>query len=350
MTKLYAKVVAIVLAFVALLSVGGVLATWTYAEGPVVPVTSDLNVGLYVWTEGDNEGDMTGDENNLTNRLINVVNGTIDSEETFNVNGTEMSAQDAFSTIVEQRKDQGSYRPMNEIDGDDPNANVIREILGIEEETELSVVIKFVDDNPNDLVADYELYTTRVDVNAKDEGGNFIIPKASVDKENYYIYPVNRTTFTVTRENGKLVYKANNIYVGYSRVIWYYLNNTTKYDGNNGRDEIRTFDVTQWATGASADAENAVKVEYDIGDFYIYSDIGQVGAENATAVYFRCVRTSWGSSSAQNFDGSEYADAPYTFARIANSGTNRQYARLTYSGSQDGKPSDSHKKLVHVTI
>ncbi|MBE5748132.1 MAG: hypothetical protein E7344_00715 [Clostridiales bacterium] len=350
MNSVVKRLVAVVLAFVSLCCVGGVYATWTYASNTIDPSINQIATTMGVWTEGDNEGDMTVDESSLTNRLIDVINGKVSDTEIFYVDGTPMSAQDAFNTIVEQRKDQGSYRPMNEIDGDDPNADVIKDILNIEDNTELSVVIKFVDDNSNDLVADYELYTTRVDVNAKDEGGNFIIPKDSVDKENYYIYPVNRTTFTVTRENGNLVYKAKDIHVGYSRVIWYYLNNTTKYDGNNGRDEIRTFDVTQWATGASADAENAVKVEYDIGDFYIYSDIGQVGTDNATAVYFRCVRTSWGSSSTQNFDGSEYADSPYSFARIATSGTNRQYARLKYTGSEDERPTASNKKLVHVTV
>ena len=347
----FKRIVAIVLTFVCWMSVGGVAAAWVYADGPISPIQQLLDIGLFTWVAGEDQGDQTTDEKELAGEIVNILNDMNDKTVTVTVNGREqqMTGQDAFEQLMDNRKDEGSSRPMNEMMVDDPNAQALRELLGIADDTEITAVIKFV--NATSTTPGYELYTTRVDVNAKDANGNYIIPKANITNENYYIYPVNKITF-VKDSNGD--YIQNNIVVGYSRAIWYYEDNNVKYDGNGGRAEIRTFDVTQWKTGASADDENAIKVE-KTGELFIYSDIGQIGNTNETAIYFRRANWSGYGYSYTNFAASglsaasvdtSIANGTYSFVRGVN-GSN-QYAKMTYTpGSKN--PSASNPNLVRFT-
>ena len=249
------KLVAVVLALVSLCCTGGVYATWTYASGAPEPVLKELPVGIYVWTLGDNEGDMTIDETDLTNRFVTILNGTDTkpiSGETGNFaqyNG--LTPQQAFNKIIDARQDKGwGFYTINElgIDDPDPNAQYIKKLLGLEEHPGFSTVIHFDDSDVG-----YSLYTTRVDVNAKDENGNYVVTDQMVSDENYYIFPVNKTTFI---EKGGQIF-AENIYAGYSRVIWYY------EELNQQSDEIGTFDVVLWGTGESADLANKKAIGFD---------------------------------------------------------------------------------------
>ena len=198
MNSVVKRLVAVVLAFVSLCCVGGVYATWTYASNYVVPVTHQIVATMGVWTEGDNEGDMTVDETDLTNRFVAILNGAdtkpISGETGSFAQYNGLTPQQAFDKIVDARKDKGwgNYYTINElgIDDPDPNAQYIKKLLGLEEHPGFSTVIHFDDSDVG-----YSLYTTRVDVNAKDENGNYVVTDQMVSDENYYIFPVNKTTF-----------------------------------------------------------------------------------------------------------------------------------------------------------
>lgn len=352
MKSLYTRLVAVVLALVSLFCIGGVSAAWVYATGAIAPTSINLGVDLFTWVAGEDQGDQTTDEKGLAGEIVNILNDMNDKTVTVNVNGRpqQMTGQDAFEQLMENRQNQGSSSyPMNELAINDPNATALKELLGIGDDTEISAVIKIV--RATSTTPGYELYTTRVDVNAKDANGNYIIPKTNITNENYYIYPVNKITF-IKDSNGD--YIQNNIVVGYSRAIWYYEGNNVKYDGNGGRAEIRTFDVTQWKTGASADDENAIKVE-KTGELFIYSDIGQIGNTNETAVYFRRANWRYGSYSYTNFASSglsaasvntSIANGTYSFVRGVNG--NNQYAKMTYTPGTKN-PSANNPNLVRFT-
>ena len=267
MKSLYKRLVAVVLALVSLFCIGGVSAAWVYADGPISPTSINLGVDLFTWVAGEDQGDQTTDEKALAGEIVNILNGMNDKTVTVTVNGSpqQMTGQDAFEQLMENRQNQGSsYYPMNELAVDDPNSQALKELLGIEDDTEISAVIKIVD--ATSTKPGYELYTTRVDVNAK-VNDEFVIPKADITNENHYIYPVNKITF-VKDTSGD--YIQNDIVAGYSRAIFYYQNNSTQYDGEGGRQEIRSFDVTLWNSGDSY--ANAVQIENGILNGPIYVD------------------------------------------------------------------------------
>ena len=133
----FKRIVAIVLTFVCLMSVGGVAAAWTYADGPISPIQQLLDIDLFTWVAGEDQGDQTTDEKAIAGEIVDILNGMNDKTVTVTVNGREqqMTGQDAFEQLMDNRKDEGSSRPMNEVMVDDPNAQALRELLGIADDT-----------------------------------------------------------------------------------------------------------------------------------------------------------------------------------------------------------------------
>ena len=341
MTKLYAKVVAIVLAFVSVLSIGGVFAMWVYTEGPIEGINQSLGLGIYVWTENDNSGDMTGEEADLTNRVVNIINGEVTTEDGKN-------AKEVLETIVKNRSDAGrvwGYN-VNEIAADE--AAELKTLLGLDGSS-LTTIIKFIYGtswNNRNTVVGYELFTTRVDLDGRydsnkdgkvDETDDYSIPDEAFDKENgenWYIYPVNRTTFTTKTENGKTVYVADEVQVGYSRTIEYYETATTQKAGS------RTYDVAQWSTGL--DRNNAVQIN-KTGDFYIYNNIGQMTPETPAYFYYD-------GSTGRNATPDATMATWYKIEKSTASGNS--YFAMKYDESIAGapKPSASNPVILKFTV
>lgn len=312
--KLKTKMLAIVLAFVCIFSVAGVSATWVYAEGPIDLTNVNLGIGMYVWTDRpeDNQGDMSLEETTVTNNLTDILTDVLDS-------GSSSPEAEEFNDIIADRKNDtggGLFATApKEVGIDDPDAAGLRRLLGIEDDSSLSAIIKFTSD-----AVGYELYTTRVDVNAKDENGNYVFADDEVDAKNHYIYPVNKTTFT-KKADGTVV--ADTISVGYSRVIWYY------ETGGQESSTIRSFDVTLWAKGDSADP---VKVLAD-QNFYIHSDIGQINRDESA--YF--VRTN---EQYNIFGGG------YTYTVRAFNGTFTASDTVNYSATKGASGSTANALLT----
>jgi len=320
-----------VLVIVTVFSITGVAATWQYATGNASSVTTSwfANVREFLYAEGDNEGEMVSEELALTNRLVDIFNGNVSENLT-------QAQIDMLESAIQERRGEG-WR-INELLADDKDcAAEMKDVLGLKDDTELTVIIKFVDDNANDNVPDYELFTTRVDVDGKDENGNYIIPEDRFANENGYIYPVNRTTFIY--KDGKLV--VNNVEVGYSRTIYYW--------ENNAKTETRTYDVTQWATGKNQTEEDAVIVN-NTGDYYIYYDIGKIGNTDDTTLYLRHMTQtqSWfGISSSASAFGTMSIEAPYEIANIGRSG-GQYYGKITYNPAtpEETPPSAKTPRVV----
>ena len=318
MKKIYLQILTIVLAFVFIFGAGGVYAAWAYAEGDVESTDANLGIGMYVWTDRpeDNQGDMSFEETTVTNNLTDILTDVLDS-------GSSSPEAEEFNDIIADRKsDTGGglfATAPKEVGIDDPDAAGLRRLLGIEDDSELSAIIKFT----NDAVG-YELYTTRVNVNAKDSNGNYVFADDEVDAKNHYIYPVNKTTFT-KKADGTVV--ADTISVGYSRVIWYY------ETGGQESSTIRSFDVTLWAKGDSADP---VKVLAD-QNFYIHGDIGQVNADDSA--YF--IRTN----EQYNFFG-----GGYTYTERAFNGTYAASDVVNYNISKGTSSGGTANALITISL
>ncbi|MBR7110250.1 MAG: hypothetical protein IKC83_00080 [Clostridia bacterium] len=245
MIKGIRRAIILTLILVTLLVTGGAYASWTFCEEKVdIPSTEPFSLDMYPYIEGTHDM-VTGEffvaqkfAEELT-KLQNNSNSTIIDE------------------IFETRKDDANgswFVTVNEMAADDigEEGAQLRELFELDKYPELTVIIKFTSGNPG-----YELFTTRVDVDAKDEDGNYIIPTEEFENETTYIYPVNRTTFTWSYEEGK--YVANESTVGYSRGIYYW---DKQENGSWGQSTTRTYDVTTWAEGTSI--STAVEIEDDI--------------------------------------------------------------------------------------
>ncbi len=236
--KTFRRIFVAVLLLVMVLSTGGVFAVWTYPNEPPENLDSSLSLSLGQFEYIDGDEEMTPSEIVVTNKFTTEL-----SKMFSNPDSTQLDE------IVESRKDKGGWFAINELAADDPSGDgaAIRELLGLTDHPELTVIIKFVSGSPG-----YELYTTRVDVDAKDTDGNYIIPEVEFNNETTYIYPVNRTTFI---SDGKGGYVADHVSIGYSRTIYYYETPFSKTD-------VRTYDVSTWAEGTSF--STAVEIESSI--------------------------------------------------------------------------------------
>ena len=365
----FKRIVAIVLTFVCLMSVGGVAAAWTYADGPISPIQQLLDIVLWSWTEtpGGDQGDETKEEVALRDAFADILNGV--ENDTLITDGSEydgMTKQQAFEAIIEERKTENVNGIMQwmgygakEVGLDDPDTAYLKTLLGVKDDSTLSCVIKFTTESTTN--PGYELYTTRIDVNGfddkdedgvQDDGEENFIPWENVEAENYYIYPVNKTTFVKKTEtvDGQQVTSIveDKMTVGYSRCIRYY------EDYNTPSNTIRSFDVTQWKEGTESDA---VLLDDNNKEYFIYSDIGQA----QQTVYFR-----YGNLAANgNFTGANFpaatattpsvssvttqaVDSRYKFTRGV--GGNNQYATLTYTPSgEDPSPTNPHAIKITLT-
>jgi len=227
------RFIPIILAFAVLISMGAVSAGWVYLlNAPNLGHgISDVEANHFIYIEGDEE--MVTAESVFVENFIQHIN----------------DPTSPIHTYIEERKDKGSFfYPINELAINDPEADGIKELLGLTDFPEITAMIKFTSGS-----SAYELYSTRVDVYEKDENGSYVIPDASFEDETTFIYPVNRTSLKVV--DGK--YVADSVSYGYSRTIYYYETPTSQSD-------VRTFDVSMWAEGASADT--ALTIETGIVD------------------------------------------------------------------------------------
>ena len=227
--KWTSKILLPIMIAVLVLTAGGVFASWNFYERAPHSESTDFNVTVkeFAWTGSE---EMVNGETHVVTRFIEEIN--------------KSASETIIHDLIEAREDKGSwFAPIRELAADDPEATGLIELLGIDKYPELTVIIKFIDGTPG-----YELYTTRVDVDAKDSNGNYIITDEQVNNETMWIYPVNRTTFSVV--DGK--YEVDTVTIGYSRAIWYYEDPYTKSD-------IRTFDVVLWQEGK--DMNTAITLE-----------------------------------------------------------------------------------------
>lgn len=348
MKSLYKRLVAVVLALVSLFCIGGVSAAWVYADGPISPIQQLLDIGIWNWTEtpGGDQGDETKEEAALREAFADILNDVDDTKISGETGEfaqyNDMTKQEAFEAIIEERKNDdgnGWYsKAPGEVGADDPDAEYLRKLLNIPNDSELSVMIKFVSGGVG-----YELYTTRVDVDAKDANGNYVFSDDEVTKQNHYIYPVNKTTFVETSSG----IVEDKISVGYSRVLWYW------DTGVSQTKTIRSFDVSQWAEGTSSDPVEVDRDDASNG-IYIYSDIGQM----ETTVYFRYGNYSGNTFNAANFPNETgtvtsvtagIADGTYSFKRSGNTGNARQTATLVYTPDSKN-PSTTNANAIKIVL
>ena len=227
--KMFNKVLVPIIIFVCVVAVGGVFASWNFYEGSPHEESTEFSVTVkeFAWTGSE---EMVTGETSVVTKFVEEIN--------------KSTSDTIIHDLISNRQDKGSwFAPIRELAADDPEAEGLVELLGLDKYPDLTVIIKFVDGT-----SEYELYTTRVNVDAKDENGNYIITDEQVDNETMWIYPVNRTTFTVV--DGK--YEVDTVTIGYSRAIWYYSDPYTKSD-------IRTFDVVLW--GEAKDMATAPTIE-----------------------------------------------------------------------------------------
>ncbi len=313
---------SLVVLIVGILSIGGAYAIWSYPTDRVddYQVKKDITMDAFNFIEGDN--DMVVGEAVVADRLVEEINK-------MNANASST----ILDEITEERKDKGGWlATINELAADDPN-NVgarLRALLGLDEFPELTLIIKFTNSG-----CGYELFTTRVDVDAKDENGEYIIPEEEFSEETTFIYPVNRTTFKRGADGKYVVDQAS---VGYSRAIYYY-----DYDNSSnpqGR-KTRCYDVTMWAEGNSFDT--AVEMENEI----IGKEITVDNIDKTKEVYFRFsvnrsnrgvynVATSTPGLTARIYDSNNNDVTGQTIGSTSLFGSTTYYLKLTYT--TDGVP------------
>ena len=309
MIKRCMRIFAVLVMVVCLVATGGVYASWNYATGAPDDSNSPLNVelGSFNYVEGDD--DMIGGEISVADRFVKEINKVISNP-----------SSTTLDEIVEARQDR-SWFTINEIAADDPNSEgaQLRELLGLSDFPELTVIIKFINSG-----CGYELFTTRVDVDEKDEFGHYVIPESEFANETTYIYPVNRTTFV---SDGKGGYVADKVTVGYSRTIYYY-----DYQGGWGNSQstkTRTYDVSTWAEGTSY--QTAVTIESGI----IGDEITVQNIETTKEVYFKFTVSSRGkyafTTSTSGLSARIY-NTSYSDVTNNNLSTNTTYyLKLTYN-------------------
>ena len=292
----------------------GVSATWLYPIGAPKDqeISSDISLSPFHYVEGDDE--MIPDEVAISDRFIKEVNKVLADDTTT-----------TLDEIVEARKDR-SWFTINEIAADDPNneGSMLRELLGLSDFPELTVIIKFTNSG-----CGYELFTTRVDVDAKDEHNNYVIPESEFQNETTYIYPVNRITFTSDGNGG---YVADKVSVGYSRTIYYY-----DYQGGWGNSQstkTRTYDVSTWAEGSSI--STAVAIESEI----LGRDITVQNIAEQKEVYFKFTAASRSkyvfTSNTAGLTGRIYNSSGQDVTDSTLTRNTTYYLKLTYQASAGG--------------
>ncbi len=230
---------SVIMVFISLLCVGGAFAAFIYPNSPPKDLTGDLSLSLnkFEYYEGGDYMEMA--EELVTNKFVTEMTTMLKTP-----NATRLDE------VIEARKDRGSWftSPKEFAANDVAGESIeLRQILELDKYPELTVIIKFVSGTPG-----YELFTTRVNVDAKDENGNYVIPEEEFSEETTFIYPVNRTTF---KSDGKGGYTVDHVTVGYSRAIYY-------YETATAQNTTRTYDVSTWAEGNSY--STAVEMESKI--------------------------------------------------------------------------------------
>lgn len=295
---------------ISILATVGVYANWAYPTGAPDDKSTSSNITLspFHYVEGDDE--MIVDEVAVTERFVQEVNKMIDDDRTT-----------TLDEIVDARKDR-SWFTINELAADDPNGEgaQLRELLGLADFPELTVVIKFVSGG-----CGFELFTTRVDVDAKDEHENYIIPESEFANETTYIYPVNRITF---KSNGNGGYEADKVSVGYSRTIYYYDYQGGSW-GNSQSTKTRTYDVSTWAEGSSI--STAVEIESAI----IGREITVQNIAQEKEAYFKFSASSrsryYFTSNTAGLTGRIYNSSGQDVTESTLSRNTTYYLKLTYT-------------------
>ncbi|MBQ2711305.1 MAG: hypothetical protein IJF66_05125 [Clostridia bacterium] len=328
MTRKITHGLAIFLLVITVISIGGVYATFTYSIDPPHLLEQDLQLKVEPFTYLPGANEMVSGEVAVTERFVAELNKIAKDK-----NSTELDE------IIEARKDKGSaWWPINELAADDPEASALREILGIDEYPELTVIIKFLNSVPA-----YELYTTRVDVDAKDKDGNYIIPEEEFVSETTFLYPVNRTTFTVLADG---TYSAKEVTVGYSRAIYYYETPTQQ-------STTRTYDVSTWAEGISfntaitmesgiigkvitvqnIDQQKEVYFKFTVNSNANYTFTPHV--EGLTAQVYNSSQQAVGNSNANGWSGrltgSAWGGTTYYLKLVYNTDTDPTDMKFTFS-------------------
>ena len=297
--KFTSKVMLPIMIVILAIAVGGVFASWNFYERAPHSESTDFGVTVkeFAWTGSE---EMVNGETQVVTRFIEEIN--------------KSSTETIIHDLIAAREDKGNwFAPIRELAADDPEAEGLIELLGIDKYPELTVIIKFIDGTPA-----YELYTTRVDVDAKDSNGNYIITDEQVNNETMWIYPVNRTTFSVV--GGK--YEVDTVTIGYSRAIWYYEDPYTKSD-------IRTFDVVLWEEGKNMDTaitlETAVIGEkITIQNIDAKKDVWFKFVPNRTATYTFTMANSSTSVEVYNSSGNRITN--YNLTR-----NNTYYIKVSYN-------------------
>lgn len=322
MLKKSTSIIALCLLVIFIVAIGGAYATFNYSIEMPYPFQKDFSLTVENFSYVPGSSEMVSGEVAVAEKFVEELNKSLTTNE-----------QTELESYIEERKNKGSsWLPINELAADDPAAEGLRELLGIDLYPELTVIIKFLSGVPA-----YELYTTRVDVDETDENGEYVIPESEFQSETTFVYPVNRTTFQVLADG---TYVANQVSVGYSRAIYYYETPTQQ-------STTRTYDVSAWAEGISFNT--AITMEADIvGEeitvqnidsqkevYFAFSVGGWSGAPTGRYTFETDVQgltATWYNSSYTNVTGNNLTGSGF--------GGSTYYLKLSYTAPEGQEPQD----------
>jgi hypothetical protein len=212
---------------VLLLSLGGVCATWNYAQGAPNPINETLKINVFPWSGSEvlPEDDEIG-ENHRT-LIDTIINGPGIGLNTSNsyLNQQIKKRRDG-SLLVPKRDTLGS---MAVTQGDE-----LYELFGLTT-SNLDFLIHFISDT------EYYLFTTGVDLGEK---GSYSIfgstPGSPTTPIGQYIFPIYRTL--VQKIDGR--WAAIETLEGSAKSAWY-----EESSRDSDRTQIPSFDPDTWTSG-----------------------------------------------------------------------------------------------------
>ncbi len=216
-----------VICAILLLSVGGVYATWNYAQGSVKSAEESLKLNVFPWTGSEvlPEEDEVG-ENHRT--LIDMI---------INGKGVGLNTSNSYlNKQIDKRQDGGWFVPSRDTLGSMAvtQGDQLYELFGLTT-SNLEFLIQFVSSN------EYYLFTTGVYLGEK---GSYSIlgskPGSPTTPIGQYIFPIYRTV--IRKTNG--TWEAIETEEGSAKSAWY-----EESSSDSDRTQIPSFDPDTWVPG-----------------------------------------------------------------------------------------------------
>lgn len=218
------RIMCCIMGMALLLSIGGVYATWNYAQGTPNPINNTLKIKFFPWNGSEvlPEDDEIG-ENHRT--LIDTI-----------INGKDIGLNTSNSYLnkqIKKRKDGSLLVPKRDTLGSMAvtQGDELYKLFGLTT-SNLDFLIQFVSDT------EYYLFTTGVDLGEK---GSYSIfdstPGSPTTPIDQYISPIYRTR--VQKINGK--WTAVETQEGSAKSAWY-----EESSRDSDRTQIPSFDPDSW--------------------------------------------------------------------------------------------------------